>query len=158
MPARLSTVTKAVRGTARPDRAPKPDAATPYSAVPRAPKHLSERAQCEWKRLAPAAVALGTFRTTDERAFGLLCEVLAREAEARETIEREGYTVPTADGGKKPHPAVRVAEMATAQATRLFAEFGLTPRARQGVAETPSKRRTPAISSDDCRRGCLARR
>ncbi|MBV8522583.1 MAG: P27 family phage terminase small subunit [Acetobacteraceae bacterium] len=63
-------------------------------------KHLSERAQCEWKRLAPAAVALGTSRSTDELAFGLLCEVLAREAEARETIEREGYTVPTADGGK----------------------------------------------------------
>ena len=59
--------------------APKPDAAIPYSGVPPVPKHLSERAQCEWERLAPAAVALGTFRTTD----GTCVRVIMRSSRPR---------------------------------------------------------------------------
>src|SRR5918997_6578414 len=111
--------------TARLDEAPEP------------PAHLSARAAAEWRRLAPVAAELGSLTEADLRGFELLAETLATEAEARAAVEREGHAVPTAGGGRKPHPAVRVMETARAQAARLLAEFGLTPKGRRGLDPPP---------------------
>jgi P27 family predicted phage terminase small subunit len=80
----------------------------------------------------------------DLRGFELLCVTLASETEAREMLQREGLTVPTADGGRKPHPAVRVAETARAQAARLLDAFGLTPQGRQSIDVAPLRAPSPA--------------
>lgn len=113
----------------------KGDPAQRLSKVPSAPKHLGEHARREWKRMAPVAVRLGTLTEADLRAFELLCEMLETEARARETLEFAGsYSVPTADGGQKPHPAVRIMETARNQAHRLLSDFGLTPRGRGQVS------------------------
>ena len=138
MPARRSAAAKALAGTARRDRLPKPtDPAAKLAEAPPPPDHLSGRARSEWMGLAPAAVGLGTLTGADLRALELLCEALAAEAEARAAGAREGLSVATAGGGRKPHPAVRIAEAARNQAHRLLSDFGLTPRGRQGVDATP---------------------
>lgn len=134
---RKSNLAKAIRGTARHDRVPKKDHAARLSRAPTPPAGLSEAAAAEWRRLAPSAVSIGTLTLADLRAFELLCETLAAEREARSTLQREGMSTSTGDGGRKPHPAVRVAESARRDAARLLADFGLTPRGRQSVDTLP---------------------
>ena len=103
--------------------------------TPKAPSHLGDKAQAEWRRLAPIAFAQGSLTPSDVPAFGLLCETLATE----------GYATKTGAGGAKPHPAVRAMEQARAQAARLLAAFRLTPSSRKnGVTFDPA-----AAASDD---------
>ena len=120
--------------------------------VPEPPAHLSARAVAEWRRLAPVAIALGTLTEADLRGFELLSETLATEAEARAVVAAEGCAVPTAGGGQKPRPEVRVMETARVQAARLLAEFGLTPRGRRGLDPPPR-----ADEESDLLRSLLAR-
>lgn len=101
--------------------------------VPPAPRHLSDLAKVEWKRLAPIAVRQGSLTIADGRAFELLCETLATEKRCRELVLVEGVSTRTADGGQKPHPAVRPMETARLQAARLLEKFGLTPSGRKGM-------------------------
>ncbi len=88
-------------------------------------------------------VGIGTLTGADLRAFEMLAETLATATDAAETLARDGMTCGTADGGLKTHPAVKVLETARSQAKALLGEFGLTPRARQGVDVKP----TPAAPS-----------
>jgi P27 family predicted phage terminase small subunit len=134
---RLSKSEKADRGTLRKSRAPKATAVDRLTAPPRAPAHLSERARAEWGPLARATVELGVLTPADLRALGLLAECLATECELRETLRTEGTTIAGADGNRKAHPALRLLESTRNQAVRLLAEFGLTPRGRQGVDVRP---------------------
>ncbi len=123
---------------------------------PEPPDRLSPRAAAEWRRLAPAATALGTLAGADLRGFELLCETLATEATARAVVEAEGHAVPTAGGGAKPRPEVRVMETARVQAARLLAEFGLTPRGRRGL-DLPRPRGGDEDDDDDFFRALLKR-
>jgi phage terminase small subunit len=68
-----------------------PDPAAPLAAgASEPPARLSARAAAEWRHLVPAATALGTLAEADLRAFELLAETLATEAEMRAVVEREG--------------------------------------------------------------------
>jgi P27 family predicted phage terminase small subunit len=101
------------------------------------PTRLSKPAREEWLRLASVAHRLGTLTEADLRGFELLTETLATERTARETVAEAGMTVPTADGGMKPHPAVRIMETARNQAARLLESFGLNPKGRSTVETAP---------------------
>lgn len=145
MPAhRKSSISKRLTRTARRDRQPRREFAQRLNRAPMPPQSLSEGAKAEWKRLAPAAVGIGSLTAADLRAFELLCVTLATEAEARAVIDREGLTVVAGSGGRKAHPAVRLAETARAQAAQLLQAFGLTPRGRQSIDPPP-----PADSDAD---------
>jgi P27 family predicted phage terminase small subunit len=100
---------------------------------PPPPAHLSERTAAHWRNLAEICVRLHTLREADLSALELLAATLATEQQAREQLERDGLTVTTGAGGVKPHPAVRMAETARAQAIALLDRFGLNPKARSGV-------------------------
>ncbi|MBI4740397.1 MAG: P27 family phage terminase small subunit, partial [Betaproteobacteria bacterium] len=77
--------------------------------APPAPDYLSDGARLEWQRIAPAAVALGTFSGCDVRGLALCCEALAQEAVLREVLNLEGYTIQSGTGdGSKAHPACRL--------------------------------------------------
>ena len=67
-----------------------PDPAAPLAEASEPPARLSAGAAAEWRHLAPAATALGTLAEADLRAFELLAETLATEAEMRAVVEREG--------------------------------------------------------------------
>jgi P27 family predicted phage terminase small subunit len=109
------------------------------SKVPLPAAGLSRLAREEWKKLAPVAHRLGTLTEADLRGFALLCEALGIERQAREAVASEGMTTSTADGGLKPHPAVRIMEGARRDAARLLESFGLNPKGRGTVETAPEK-------------------
>ena len=83
---------------------------------------------------------MGTLTNADLRALELLCECLATESDLRETLKREGLTIPGAGANSKGHPATKLLESTRSQAVRLLCEFGLTPRGRLGVELAPALR------------------
>jgi P27 family predicted phage terminase small subunit len=143
MSIRKSPARKQLTGTVRRDRpARKMAAASTNGAAAEPPDeeppaHLSEGAAKEWRRLAPVARQLRTLTPSDYRAFEVLCDALATAGEGQATMAREGWTVSTADGGIKPHPAVRIMEAASNRAARLLDAFGLTPRGRAALDLLP---------------------
>jgi P27 family predicted phage terminase small subunit len=146
---RKSAFRKALAGTTRRDRQPRKEISARLRTAPRPPKGLAAPVATEWKRLAPAVIGLGTLTGSDLHAFEMLAATLATVRLAEQTIAAEGLTVATADGGRKPHPAVRVMEAARGQAARLFTEFGLTPKARQSLDIRPPAPALPALIDDD---------
>ena len=143
---RRSSRLKGLLGTDRADRKPAASPIEQPARRPSAPSELSAGAAQEWRRLAPVAHAAGTLTKADVCAFGMLCETLSTERQAREVIEREGMVTSTAAGGAKPHPAVRIMENARSQAVALLAQFGLTPRGRQSIDPAPLPRPTDPAS------------
>ena len=135
MPKRKSDTLKLISGTSRRDRLPRSDPSLRLTEPPPPPSHLSERAAAEWNRLAQELVAAGVLTGGDLRSLELLAETLALEAEMRTLIAAEGATIPSAsgDGGRKGHPALKIATDARAQAIRLLEGFGMTPSSRQRV-------------------------
>jgi P27 family predicted phage terminase small subunit len=146
MPARKSNARKSVNGSLRADRAPRAEPAQRVPEAPTPPAHLSDGAQAQWRALAPAAFELGTLATPDLVAFALLAETLATAESARQTVASEGFTVATADGGSKSHPAIRVMETARAQARPLLHSFGLMPLSRQSMDVHPPRRNETPFS------------
>lgn len=136
MPAhRLSDRTKTLRGTAR---TRKPAAAGDRLTVaPRPPRSLSRAAAAEWRALAPVLVDTGVLTRADLRGLQLLAETLASASELAEVVRVEGTTITGSSGATKAHPALTAIATARAQAHRLLADFGLTPRARGGVDPAP---------------------
>jgi P27 family predicted phage terminase small subunit len=137
MTQRLSPGEKRVRGTSRPDRAPKPSAMQRLDVAPLPPDQLSEGAKAEWSILAPVCVELGVLTGGDLRALELMCEILGTETELRALLKNEGYVIAGAGNNSKGHPAVKLLESTRSQAARMLSEFGLTPKGRQGVDIRP---------------------
>jgi P27 family predicted phage terminase small subunit len=104
---------------------------------PSPPRRLTKHGREEWLRLAPVAHRLGTLNDVTLRTFELLVETLATERTARDQVASAGMTTKTADGGLKPHPAIRVAERARQQATELLKQFGLMPSGKAPSNATP---------------------
>ena len=143
MPQRIGDGLKQVRGTARRDRKPH-DTTVRLVRPPRPPAHLSQRAAAEWRYLAHELVQAGILTGADLRALELLAETLAMEGEMRAVIAAEGATIPAAEGGRKGHPALKIATEARSQAIRLLEAFGLTPVSRQRVDRAPQPVRDEA--------------
>ena len=61
------------------------------------------------------------------------------EAETRPAIEAKGCAVPAAGDGLKLRPEVRIMETARAQAARLLADLGLTPKGRRKLDMAPPR-------------------
>lgn len=130
---------KTIAGTDRPVRRPKQSVGDRFVSAPPPPNHLSRRAKTEWRRIVPHIFAMGVLSPGDIRSLELLTETLATEADARDAVAKHGFTVATADGGLKPHPAVRAMETARGQAIQLLDRFGLNPKARQHVDIAPDR-------------------
>ena len=103
------------------------------AATPDCPDYCSPGARAEWGRVAPFAVALGSYAGTDERALALCCESLGQESILREVLGREGYTIETGAGGSKARPAAKQLSDAQARSATLLASFGLTPKSRKDM-------------------------
>lgn len=102
-----------------------------------APSWLPARAKRLFTR---CAAILGEAKVTtdaDAMALALLCNSYAMYRDACDTLEREGMTVETEKGGKKPHPAVQIRHAAHEQLMKGLAAFGMTPadRARIQIPE-----------------------
>jgi len=128
---------KKLRGTYRADREKSVAAGERLAEAPSPPDTLSRGAKKEWTALAGVLVELGTVCRGDLRAFEQLCETLATANALQAVIEAEGVLIKTGTGSFKTNPAQRSLETARNQATRLFTEFGLTPKARNYVSRVP---------------------
>ena len=137
MPQHKSNALKLISGTARRDRQPRSHPGERLVSPPEPPEHLSDRAAAEWRRLARELAEAGSLTGADLRALELLAETLALESEMRALISAEGATIPAGEGGKKGHPALKIATDARAQAIRLLESFGLTPSSRHRVDRAP---------------------
>jgi P27 family predicted phage terminase small subunit len=107
------------------------DPTVPLTEPPSPPAYLSTEAADAWHEVARDAVALGTLRGADLLALELLADSVGTVRRMSAQLAAEGYTVPVAGGGCKPHPAVRIRAVAHTEAARLLKQFGLMPRGRE---------------------------
>ena len=108
-----------------------------------APETLSPGAVPEWNRLIATLAELGTATHADLRALELLSECLATESKLRAVLDRDGLTIPGADGNLKTHPASKLLESTRNQCHRLLSDFGLIPRGRVTVKAAPKIENNP---------------
>ena len=120
---RITPEAHRLRGTLRGDRhrAPVAEAIAPLALpsmppkLPAAPRHLRPRTR-KWFRFV---VERWEVEAQDLPLLTIACETLDRYHQAREAIDRDGLTVPSARGGPRIHPAVKV----EAEARRAFARL-----------------------------------
>ena len=116
-----------------------PTAPLPLDVVPPPPPHLDGDAAQEWRRVAAAAVALGSLRACDLPALALLAETLGLARAAQRALLAEGFAIATAAGNPKGNPAARVLAEARQHAAQMLKDFGLTPSSRGQVGGWPSR-------------------
>ena len=136
---KLPASRKQLKGTNRPEmdrKGVKPGRA--FSEPPPPPDGMSERACTAWKVLAAETVGLGVLTSADLPMLALLAETQATAAELEATIRDEGFTVSTAAGGRKSHPALKALESTRNAAGRLLQQFGLSPSSRKYVESAPT--------------------
>lgn len=127
---------------------PKPEAA-PEAGAP--PKHLSDHAKAEWRRLYEPLRRCNLLTVADLPAFEAYCVSYGRAKEADEIIEREGLTITTPNQHKQAHPCVSISRQERFLAKAFLIEFGLTPASRSRIASagTPPPPSNPTDEDDE---------
>ena len=92
--------------------------------TPPAPKHLSDGARHEWRRVLPQLVAAGVVRSSDLALLSSYCALVAVAAE---------YEAAHAASGTMDPKALRAMISATEAARRIASEFGMTAVSRSRV-------------------------
>jgi P27 family predicted phage terminase small subunit len=116
-------------GTYRKDRHSRGLKAAPLA--PECPEWLDATARELWQDLAPRLEKLGLISELDRAAFAAFVSAYSLWRRCEEQIEREGLIVQGHRGVPRKHPLLAVSARALEQMRAGFAEFGLTPRARQ---------------------------
>ena len=104
----------------------------PTPATRRAPAHLQPDTRGWWRDV----VSRWELEEHHVRLLTLAAEAWDRGQEARERIARDGLTVPTATGGQKLSPLVRIEQMAAITFARVLRELDLD-------LEPPAQARRP---------------
>jgi P27 family predicted phage terminase small subunit len=85
------------------------------------PAHLSPSARQWWTTTVETYI----LQEHHLRILQLACEAWDRSQQARERLDREGLTVPGAEGGIKTHPAVAIERDSRLAVARLVRELDL---------------------------------
>ena len=102
--------------------------------TPPAPKHLSDEARREWRRMAPHLHRLGLLTKVDMPALEGYCAAYARWVEAERKIdETGGEIIETKNGNMIQNPWLAVANRAMKEMQDWLREFGMTPSSRSKV-------------------------
>lgn len=141
---RLPDDVKKVRGTLRKDRAGTARGRTSRAKkvrvatqVPRPPAGSSRDVRAFYRRHALALVEAGRLTDDDAPAFALLAQTYAIAAEAMRVIGAEGYFRRDENDVQRRHPAIQVHRDAAQTFARLASRFGMTPRDRESMTDTP---------------------
>ena len=121
----------------------------PAVGEPPRPAWMKGEAAKEWDRVTAILRAEKRLTLSDAPALEKLCAVHARWMRLRAKADhpRTPLTVPTAEGGEKPHPVFNMERAAADQCRHFYAEFGLTPSARprtRTAAPVGGPQETPA--------------
>lgn len=99
------------------------------------PKHLDENGKAKWCEI----LELTAVEAIDASALEMACVCWSRWQWAEETVLKEGFVIPTVQGGKIQHPAIQIGHRAMVQFFRWAHEFGMTPKARKAKPKEPTK-------------------
>ena len=104
-------------------------------AIPKPPSRLLREAKAEWRRLAPALVALGLLTEVDTSAFAELCQNYAYYLITDKKIMELGDSGVTAmqktpSGYVQQHPLLSLRRQYYELWRKGLADFGLTPASR----------------------------
>lgn len=122
----------------------------PRIEIPSPPKHLSQEAKKEWKRITPLLEELGLISGLDRTALALYCQAVGRLAELEtafngmvarlveqgvdyaDAVYQASYAV-TPSGYAQQSVIVQLLGKHREQVNRYLAHFGLSPAARGRV-------------------------
>lgn len=138
----LPDTLKVLKGTDQPSRMNPEQPQAGVDQLQFVPEELSEKAQKHWAKIRPQLVESGVINNLDRYALMALCEAWATFLEAMTQVRRSGILVKGRHGEPVRNPYLKVVNESTAQLTKLFAEFGMTPSSRQRVVSSgrqPSK-------------------
>lgn len=142
------TPLKKLQGTDRPDRVhenePRPDV-----AIPACPKHLSEVARKEYRRITKLLKQNGLITRLDMAPVAAYCQAYARWVEAEEALKiSSSLLIKTPSGYPVQNPLIGIANKQIEIMAKFLAEFGFTPaaRARMHTAPAPADKPTDPIS------------
>ena len=129
---------KKLRGTYRKDRDRKPPPSS--KGKPTAPAWLNTAAKRKFGIVVRRLDALSMASNTYTEAISLLASRLEEVERHTALLEVEGYLLE-----EKPHPAVKLREMAMNHSHKLLVEFGLTAAAIQkvGAKKKEEKKKNP---------------
>ena len=111
-----------------------------------APEWLKPAARTVWDEMAPQACKAKLLTEVDVQTFAMGCVAMAEYRKAsdrvdadgaikiKKTIDKEGNEV---DAGEYMNPWAGAQSMYFKQAMAAFTQFGMTPRARTGIAVQP---------------------
>ena len=110
----------------------------PPVEAPELPFNLGEHGEtfARWCEILGRTPGLVTINDGLSVAMGVAA--IAEWLESRETIKREGFTVPDRQGGVRAHPAVRQERLAYDRIRDFIRDFGLSP-AERAKLELPSR-------------------
>jgi P27 family predicted phage terminase small subunit len=99
------------------------------------PANLGEAGLRAWEQSVVPLARMGAIRLGDLPTARIMCEAADERARASAIVEREGMMVTSTKGTLMAHPAIRVAQAASARFLRCAVELGCTPasRTRLGV-------------------------
>lgn len=105
------------------------------------PSWLDERALEEWAYLAPVLAQMRVLTPADRAALAILCDAIARHAEAAQRVAREGLVLAGSQGQAKKNPACQLVRDYAGIVATYGGRFGLTPsdRSRISVGEAKSE-------------------
>lgn len=86
-----------------------------------------------WHDLGNTVRAMNVAMESDRMALEMLTMCLAEARRAFLSLEKEGRTVFSAQGGEKPSPHFTIMSKMMIQAMNIMKEFGMTPAARSRV-------------------------
>lgn len=110
------------------------DEPVPAALEVAAPDWLDEPAMAVWDSLAPDLEDKGLLTAWDVPAFAILCDAVARHAEAARIVAREGALVVGDKERIVKNPAAQLVRDYAAIVTTYGGRFGLTPSDRAGLS------------------------
>lgn len=103
--------------------------------APYAPRHLSDDAQKEWRRIVNALMDLGLYTDVDRVALEMYCQAYGDWLDAEQMVRKEGAVlVSEVTGNAYQNPWYHVANREWEKLRKMLPEFGLTPSARTRLA------------------------
>jgi len=109
----------------------------------RCPRHLSEVAKREWRRVSAVLRETGMLTVADRTALAAYCQAYANWVEAEQHMQREGRVMTFESGYQQISPWANLAKTALAEMRQYMTEFGMTPSSRARVAQKPAETEDP---------------
>ena len=111
------------------DREPVPDTDAPIVAPAWLAESLDGAAMLVWEQLAPDMIAKKVLTAWDVHTFAILCDAIARHAQAARDVALRGPLV-EGDRGMVKNPAVQLVRDYAGLVATFGGRFGLTPADR----------------------------